>query len=163
VLCHRFRHEEDLQERFFREVRHGPQAAPARDPVWELVVAMRKKNLSVYDIQYELKAQNHEISINALSSMVGLKVDFDLQLTLMASSLYRLFARYLPENYRQATAKVLFDSLLDVAGTVEIDTHRIIVILDKRGHNPYLVDSGLAKQPTSMPWLDGKSLVIEFS
>jgi hypothetical protein len=105
----------------------------------------------------------HFFHIDALSSMVGLKVDFDLQLTLMASSLYRLFARYLPENYRQATAKVLFDSLLDVAGTVEIDTHRIIVILDKRAHNPYLVDSGLAKQPTSMPWLDGKSLVIEFS
>jgi hypothetical protein len=162
VLCQRFRHAEDRQERFFREVRHGPQAAPARDPVRKLAVAMRKKNLCVYDIQHELKAQNHEININALSSMVGRKVDFDLQLTLMASSLYRLFARHLPQNYRQATAKVL-DSLLDVAGTVEIDTHRIIVILDKRAHNPYLVDSGLAKQPTSMPWLDGKSLVIEFS
>jgi hypothetical protein len=31
--------------------------------------------------------------LDALSSMVGLKVDFDLQLTLMASSLYRLLAR----------------------------------------------------------------------
>ena len=50
----------------------------------------------------------HFFHIDALSSMVGLKVDFDLQLTLMASSLYRLFAQYLPENYRRATAKVLF-------------------------------------------------------
>jgi hypothetical protein len=38
--------------------------------------------------------------------MVGLKVDFDLQLTLAASSLYRLFARHLPENYHHATAKI---------------------------------------------------------
>jgi len=30
--------------------------------------------------------------LDALSWMVGLKVDFDLQLTLMASSLYRLMA-----------------------------------------------------------------------
>jgi len=70
VLCHKFRHEHDLQERFFRDVRHGPQAAPARDPIRELVVAMRKKNLSVYDIQHELMAQGHEISINALSVLL---------------------------------------------------------------------------------------------
>ena len=70
VLCHQFRHEHSLQERFFREVRHGPQAAPARDPVRDLVVALRKKNLSVYDIQRELKAQGHEISINSLSVLL---------------------------------------------------------------------------------------------
>ena len=70
VLCHQFRHGQNWQERFFREVRHGPQAAPARDPVRELVVAMRKKNLSVYDIRHELKAQGHEISINSLSVLL---------------------------------------------------------------------------------------------
>ena len=29
-----------------------------------------------------------------------------------------------------------------------------------RAHNPYLVDCGLADQPTPMPWLDNKDLVI---
>ena len=101
--------------------------------------------------------------IDALSSMVGLKVDFDLQLTLMASSLYRLFARYLPENYHNATAKVLFDSFLDVGGKIQIEDRRVIVTLDKRAHNPYLVDSGLADQPTPMRWLGGKELVIQFA
>jgi hypothetical protein len=105
----------------------------------------------------------HFFHIDALSSMVGLKVDFDLQLTLTASSLYRLFARRLPENYHHATAKVLFDSLLDVAGKIEIDTHQIAVTLDKHAHNPYLVDSGLADQPTPMSWLAGKELVIKFA
>ena len=105
----------------------------------------------------------HFFHIDALSSRVGLKVDFDLQLTLMASSLYRLFARRLRENYHHATAKVLFDSLLAVTGTVQIDTREIIVTLDKRAHNPYLVDSRLAEQPTPMPWLDGKALVIKFA
>jgi hypothetical protein len=105
----------------------------------------------------------HFFHIDALSSMVGLKVDFDLQLTLMASSLYRLFAQRLPENYHHATAKVLFDSLLDVAGKVRIEDSRVVVTLDKHAHNPYLVDSGLADQPTPMPWLEGKDLVIEFA
>ena len=105
----------------------------------------------------------HFFHIDALSSMVGLKVDFDLQLTLMASSLYRLFAQHLPENYHHATAKVLFDSLLDVTGKVEIEDTRVAVTLDKRAHNPYLVDSGLADPPTPMPWLGGKELVIHFA
>jgi hypothetical protein len=105
----------------------------------------------------------HFFHIDALSSMVGLKVDFDLQLTLMASSLYRLFAQHLPENYRHATAKVLFDSILDVTGRVDIRDNQVVVTLDKRAHNPYLVDCGLADQPTPMPWLDGKELVIAFA
>src|SRR6266849_8823112 len=53
VLCHQFRHDPDKRE-FFRALRHEPQGAPARDPVRELVIAMRKRNLSVYDIQREL-------------------------------------------------------------------------------------------------------------
>ena len=105
----------------------------------------------------------HFFHIDSLSSMVGLKVDFDLQLTLVASSLYRLFARHLPENYRNATAKVLFDSLLDVTGKVQIAERQVIVTLDKRAHNPYLVDSGLADRPTPMPWLQGKELLIRFA
>ena len=105
----------------------------------------------------------HFFHIDALSSMVGLKVDFDLQLTLMASALYRLFARRLPENYHHATARVLFDSLLDVSGRVHIEQQRIVVTLDKRAHNPYLVDSGLTGHPVPMPWLAGKELQIEFA
>ncbi len=105
----------------------------------------------------------HFFHIDSLSSMVGLKVDFDLQLTLAASSLYRLFARHLPENYHNATAKMLFDNLLDVTGKIQIEDHQIIVTLDKRAHNPYLVDSGLADHPTPMPWLEDKELVIQFA
>ena len=51
VLCHQFRRDPDREARFFQDVRRGPRTAPARDRVRELVVAMRKRNLSVYDIQ----------------------------------------------------------------------------------------------------------------
>jgi hypothetical protein len=81
----------------------------------------------------------------------------------MASSLYRLFAQHLPESYGRATAKVLFDNLLDVSGRVDIEERRIIVTRDKRAHNPYLVDCGLADQPTPVPWLNDKELVIDFA
>ena len=101
--------------------------------------------------------------LDALSSMVGMKVDFDLQITLMASSLYRLLAERIGREYRQATAKTMFRNLLDVAATVEILANEVVVILDKRAHNPYLVASGLADQPTAMPWVGDKLLRLRYS
>jgi len=66
VLCHQFRHHPAKRSAFFQPQPRA-HAAPARDPVRELVIALRKRNLSVYDIQQELAADNHPISINALN------------------------------------------------------------------------------------------------
>jgi hypothetical protein len=101
--------------------------------------------------------------IDALSSMVGLKVDFDLQITLMASTLYRLFAEKIGAGYGHAQAKKLFRNLLEVSATVVIETNRVVVTLDKRAHNPFLVKSRLADQPTPMPWFGDKELVLHFA
>jgi hypothetical protein len=101
--------------------------------------------------------------LDALSSMVGLKVDFDLQLTLMASTLYRLFAEKIGSGYGHAQAKQLFRNLLEVSATVVIEANRVVVTLDKRAHNPFLVKSRLADLPTPMPWFGGKKLVLKFA
>jgi hypothetical protein len=101
--------------------------------------------------------------LDALSSMVGLKVDFDLQITLMASGLYHLLAKRIGREYHQATAKTLYGNLLDVSATVQVEPSEVVVRLDKRAHNPYLVASGLADQATPMPWFGNKRLVIRLS
>jgi hypothetical protein len=101
--------------------------------------------------------------LDALSSMVGLKVDFDLQITLMASSLYRLLAERIGLGYSKAQVKSLFRNLLDVPGTVQIQENGVIVTLDKHAHNPYLVASRLTDQPTPMPWFGDKLLHIHLS
>lgn len=101
--------------------------------------------------------------MDALSSMVGLKVDFDLQLTLMAGSLYRLMAQRIGREYQHAQSKTIFRNLLDLSAKVEIETARVIVTIDKRAHNPYLVASGLADKPAKMPWFGGKQLLIRFA
>ena len=100
--------------------------------------------------------------LDALSSMVGLKVDFDLQITLMASSLYRLLAEKVGAGYDHAQAKKLFRNLLDVSATVVIEPRRVVVTLDKRAHNPFLVQSRLADAPTPMPWFGNKALHLQF-
>jgi hypothetical protein len=101
--------------------------------------------------------------LDALSSMIGLKIDFDLQITLMAASLYRLMAGRIGREYERAQAKKIFRNLLDVSATVVVNDDEVIVTLDKRAHNPYLVASGLADTPTSMPWCGNKQLIIRFA
>src|SRR5512135_321662 len=100
--------------------------------------------------------------LDALSSMVGLKVDFDLQITIMASTLYRLMANRIGREYDKAQAKTIFRNLLDVSATVQAGGSEVVVMLDKRTHNPYLVASGLTDRPTPMPWFGNKPLVICF-
>jgi hypothetical protein len=101
--------------------------------------------------------------LDALSSMVGLKVDFDLQITLIASSLYRLLAERIGAGYDHAQAKKLFRNLLDVSATVAIGAERVDVTFDKRAHNPFLIGSRLADMPTPMPWFGNKPLHLHFT
>src|ERR1019366_7295802 len=101
--------------------------------------------------------------IDALSSMVGMKVDFDMQLTLAATSLYRMMAQRIGREYSHSQAKTVFRNLLDLSGKVEVTATSVVVTLDKRAHNPYLVASGLADQPTGMPWFGDKKLIIQFA
>lgn len=101
--------------------------------------------------------------LDALSSMIGMKVDFDLQITLMAASLYRLMAGRIGREYEHATAKKIFRNLLDVTASVNITETEVFVKMAKRAHNPYLVSSGLANTSPPMPWLGGRKLVISFA
>lgn len=64
VLCHQFSH--NLERNFFREPRHGPTTQPKKDPARELIIAARKRNLSVVDIQFELQAAGHRLSRTAI-------------------------------------------------------------------------------------------------
>jgi hypothetical protein len=46
---------------------------------------------------------------------------------------------------------------------VEVTATSVVVMLDKRAHNPYLIASGLADQTTPMPWFGDKKLIIQFA
>ncbi len=101
--------------------------------------------------------------IDALSSLVGLRIDLDLQITLMASSLYHLLAEKVGGLYRLAEAKTLFHQRLEVSADVVIEESQVTVTLQQRADNPYLVASRLADQPTPMPWFGNKQLCIRFA
>ncbi len=66
-------------------------------------------------------------------------------------------------NETTEQAKTVFRNLLDLSGKVDVSATSVVVTLDKRAHNPYLVASGLADQTTTMPWFGDKKLIIQFA
>jgi hypothetical protein len=100
--------------------------------------------------------------MDALSSAVAMKADCDLQLTLMASSLYRLLAGRIGRGYEQAKSRYLFRDLVDATAKVTIGESEIVIRYQKRAHNPLLVAAGFDRTETVIPWLEGKRLQLVF-
>lgn len=100
--------------------------------------------------------------MDALSSAVPMKVNCDLQLTIMASSLYRLLGAKVGNGYAEAKADHIFRDLVDATATVTITAAEIVVRFQKRAHNPLLLAAGLDRASTAIPWLGGKPLRLVF-
>jgi len=100
--------------------------------------------------------------MDALSSVVAMKVNCDLQLTLMASSLYRLLGMEIGHGYQTATSRHLFRDFIEATAQVHILEKEIMVQFQKRAHNPLLLAVGFDKKRVPIPWLGGKQLQLLF-
>ncbi len=100
--------------------------------------------------------------MDALSSAVAIKVNCDLQLTLMASSLYRLLAVRIGHGYESAKSRHLFRDFIDASAGIAIDEDEVVVKFQRRAHNPLLVAAGFDKTDVKVPWLGGKRLRLGF-
>lgn len=89
--------------------------------------------------------------LDALSSAVGLKVDFDMALLVLASGLYRLLAQRM-RGYADAQARQIFRDLIDLPATVTVSEKQVEVSFHRRSHLPILLASGLLDQPVQVPW-----------
>jgi transposase len=95
--------------------------------------------------------------IDALSSSVGFKVDFDMALLVLASCLYRMMARRM-RGYGDAQARQIFRDLIDMPADVAITENEITVRFHRRAHLPIVLASGLIDKPVAVPWWNGRRL-----
>jgi transposase len=68
ILCYQFKH--DKKRQFFIESKPGPKYSPKRDLSRERVLALRKKNYSVQDIQRLLQEEKISISAGSIWSIL---------------------------------------------------------------------------------------------
>jgi hypothetical protein len=95
--------------------------------------------------------------MDALSSTVGLKVDFDMALLVIASGLYRLLARRM-RGYADAQARNIFRDLIDTPADVSVSEREVHVHFHRRAHLPIIIASGLLDSPTKVPWWHNHTL-----
>jgi len=100
--------------------------------------------------------------MDALSSAVAMKVNLDLQLTLMASSLYRLLGARIGHGYQTAKSRHIFRDFIEATASIAITTEAVEVHFQKRAHNPLLLAAGFDKTDVRVPWLGNKRLRLFF-
>ncbi len=100
--------------------------------------------------------------MDALSSAVAMKVNCDLQLTLMASSLYRLLGSKIGNGYETARSRHIFRDFVDATALIGIDERNIVVRFQKRAHNPLLLAAGFNKLEVKVPWLANRRCIFIF-
>jgi hypothetical protein len=100
--------------------------------------------------------------MDALSSAVAMKVSCDLQLTLMASSLYRLLGEKIGNGYATAKSQHIFRDFINAVANVMITERAIQVRFQKRAHNPLAMAAGFAQTDLPVPWLGKKRLQMVF-
>ncbi len=109
-------------------------------------------------IENQIAAGIDFFHMDALSSAVALKVNCDLQLTLMASSLYRLLAARIGHGYEIAESRRLFRDLINASATITVEEKAIVVRFQRRAHNRLLIAAGFDRTNVVIPWLGRKRL-----
>ena len=95
------------------------------------------------------------LHLDCLASEVRLKVDWDATLTVLADGCYRWLGKHL-RGYEKADPKQLYRLFVETAGVIEATDQAIIVCFDRRSHNSIPREAVLDREPTPIPWLDGR-------
>jgi len=91
-----------------------------------------------------------------------MKVNCDLMLTMMASSLYRLLGASIGRGYETARSNHIFRDFVDATATIDLTEKEVIVKFQKRAHNPLLLAAGFDKECLPIPWLANRTLRLVF-
>src|SRR6266853_1301264 len=150
-------HQRDFRQFFITDLGHDEPTIlltnDARSTAKTIIIRYAKRML----IENALSDAVRFFHINALSSSVGFKVDFDMALLVIASGLYRLMARRM-RGYDDAQARQIFRDLIDMPANVAITDNEIRVRFHRRAHLPIVLASGLFDKPVNVPWWSGRSL-----
>ncbi len=100
--------------------------------------------------------------MDALSAVVPLKVHFDLQITVFANTLYRIFGNRMKNGMQDAKPRTIFEKLVNSPAEIQIGKDDVVVTLSRRANNPLLLEAGYEQTDIRIPWLAEKRLRFRF-
>ena len=122
-----------------------------------------KSILEVYAKRWRVENKLAELvaffNMNALSSPLMIRIHFDILWTMIADTLYHIFAQDL-RRFEKNLAPTIFKKFINVPGKVIYDGDKFLIKIRKRAHTPILKDVAKLQNPITVPWLDNKKLEI---
>ena len=99
-------------------------------------------------------------SLNALSSSVIVKVDFDIAMTVIASTLYKVMSSHF-KLFERSKPKTAYRNFVEGAAQVTITADKINVNFGKKSFNPMIMDWVASLSEIKVPWMNNR--ILEFS
>lgn len=122
-----------------------------------------EKLLEVYAKRWRIENKLAELisffNLNALSSPIMIRIHFDILWTMIADTLYHVFAKDL-KRFEKNLAPTIFRKFINIPGKVKYDGNKFEIKIRKRSHTPVLLEIDKLKTPFKVPWLNGKTVEI---
>lgn len=113
--------------------------------------------LTIYAKRWHIENKLSELiqffHLNSLSSPIMIRIHFDILWTLIADTLYHLFAQDL-KQYSSCQAATLFQRFIDRPGQIVFDGHSFTVKIRKHATTPILLGIPKLNQEIRLPWLN---------
>lgn len=100
--------------------------------------------------------------LNALSSPILIKVHFDVVMTMVADTIYNMFAQKL-RGFEQCDAPKIYRHFVKGKGYIRVSGGKVTVTYPRKAHNPILRAVPWHRLPGSLSWLDGANLELKFN
>lgn len=99
-------------------------------------------------------------SLNALSSPAIVKVDFDIAMTLIANTLYKILSSKF-KLFDKAKPKTIYRNFIECNAKIAISSDKVNVRFSKKSFNPMIMEWVASLQELRAPWMNNR--IIEYS
>jgi len=100
-------------------------------------------------------------NLNALASPVVVKVDFDVAMTLIANTLYKILSSKF-KLFKNSKPKTTYRAFVEGRAGGEITDDEVRVEFKKRSFNPMLMDWVSSLEKINVPWMGNRNLSLYF-
>lgn len=113
-------------------------------------------------IEQEISEQIEFYHLNRLNSSIVVKVDFDLTMSILADTIYKLFSVQIP-GFANKKSNIIYRSFIKNYTEFKINNKNktIQIILNKKVNLPLLFETDWFDRETNIPWLDNYKLKFE--
>lgn len=124
-----------------------------------------KQMIETYALRWRIENNIQEnvdfFSLNAVSSPVIVKVDFDIAVTLIANTLYKILAGKF-KLFDRAQPKRVYRNIIQAGAQIRVNPDEVHVKYDKKAFNPMIMEWVDSLPEIYVPWLGNRAISYSF-